>query len=115
MRRVRGHSNDGLELASWNPPQAGFIELPLITPAVLRDVETWKSDCSEKSFRGRTSLLPLGRSGNSLRYVAGLPEGEIATALKISRGTVSSTLHDARQRLGRLLNDDNESKETTDD
>jgi RNA polymerase sigma-70 factor (ECF subfamily) len=61
------------------------------------------------------SLPQRQRQVVMLRYVAGLPEGEIATALKISRGTVSSTLHDARQRLGRLLNDDNESKETTDD
>jgi RNA polymerase sigma factor (sigma-70 family) len=50
-----------------------------------------------------------------LRYVAGLPEGEIASALGISRGTVSSTLHDARQRLGRLLSDDDQVEETTDD
>ncbi len=48
-----------------------------------------------------------------LRYVAGLPEAEIASTLNISRGTVSSTLHDARQRLGRLLNDDDEPTEVT--
>jgi DNA-directed RNA polymerase specialized sigma24 family protein len=44
-----------------------------------------------------------------LRHVAELPEREIAEVLGISRGTVSSTLHDAHQRLGRLLGDDNES------
>jgi RNA polymerase sigma-70 factor (ECF subfamily) len=44
-----------------------------------------------------------------LRHVAGLPERQIAEILGISRGTVSSTLHDAHQRLGRLLGDDNES------
>jgi RNA polymerase sigma-70 factor (ECF subfamily) len=43
-----------------------------------------------------------------LRYVAELPEREIAAALGISRGTVSSTLHDARRHLGQLLNDDDE-------
>jgi DNA-directed RNA polymerase specialized sigma24 family protein len=35
-------------------------------------------------------------------------ENEIGTVLGISRGTVSSTLHDAHQRLGRLLGDENE-------
>jgi len=44
-----------------------------------------------------------------LRHVADLPEGQIARILGISRGTVSSTLHDAHQRLGRLLGDENES------
>jgi RNA polymerase sigma-70 factor (ECF subfamily) len=41
-----------------------------------------------------------------LRYIADLPEAEIATVLGISRGTVSSTLTDARRSLGRMLGDD---------
>jgi RNA polymerase sigma-70 factor (ECF subfamily) len=44
-----------------------------------------------------------------LRHIADLPEAEIARILGISRGTVSSTLHDAHQRLARLLGDENES------
>jgi RNA polymerase sigma-70 factor (ECF subfamily) len=44
-----------------------------------------------------------------LRHVADLPEGQIARILGISRGTVSSTLHDAHQRLGRLLGGEIES------
>jgi RNA polymerase sigma-70 factor, ECF subfamily len=57
-------------------------------------------------------LLPLRqREVVMLRYVAGLPESEIGSTLGISRGTVSSTLHDARQQLGRLLNDDDQDKE----
>ena len=43
-----------------------------------------------------------------LRHVAQMKEDEIGAVLGISRGTVSSTLHDAHQRLGRLLDDDNE-------
>jgi DNA-directed RNA polymerase specialized sigma24 family protein len=50
-----------------------------------------------------------------LRYVADLPEAEIAAVLEISRGTVSSTLRDARVRLGRLLKDDVEPTEVTHD
>lgn len=60
------------------------------------------------------SLPPRQRQVVMLRYVAGLPENEIASTLGISRGTVSSTLHDARQRLGRLLNDE-EHEETKND
>lgn len=38
-----------------------------------------------------------------LRYVADLAEGDIAGVLGVSRGTVASTLSDARRRLaGRL-------------
>jgi RNA polymerase sigma-70 factor (ECF subfamily) len=54
------------------------------------------------------SLPARQRQVVMLRYVAELPEGEIAAALKISRGTVSSTLHDARQHLARWLIDDDE-------
>jgi RNA polymerase sigma factor (sigma-70 family) len=41
-----------------------------------------------------------------LRHVIELKESEIAHALGISRGTVSSTLHDARKKLGRLLEEE---------
>jgi RNA polymerase sigma-70 factor, ECF subfamily len=54
------------------------------------------------------SLSERQRQVVMLRHVAELKESEIGTALGISRGTVSSTLHDAHQRLGRLLNDDHE-------
>jgi RNA polymerase sigma-70 factor (ECF subfamily) len=40
-----------------------------------------------------------------LRYVADLPEAEIATAMGVTRGTVASTLADARARLAELLNE----------
>ncbi len=53
-----------------------------------------------------SSLPQRQRQVVMLRHVADLPEAEIAVALGISRGTVSSTLHDARQQLGRLLSDD---------
>jgi RNA polymerase sigma-70 factor (ECF subfamily) len=61
------------------------------------------------------SLSPRQRQVVMLRYVADLPEAEIATVLKIRRGTVSSTLHDARQGLGRLLTDDAEPTEVAHD
>lgn len=54
------------------------------------------------------SLPERQRQVVMLRHVAELKEREIGAVLGISRGTVSSTLHDAHQRLGRLLNDDEE-------
>jgi RNA polymerase sigma factor (sigma-70 family) len=59
------------------------------------------------------SLSQRQRQVVMLRYAADLPEGEIAATLKISRGTVSSTLRDAHQRLGRLLREDDEPTEVT--
>lgn len=50
--------------------------------------------------------LPLRqRTAVVLRYVADLPEAEIARVMKVSRGTVASTLADARRRLGDELSD----------
>jgi RNA polymerase sigma-70 factor (ECF subfamily) len=39
----------------------------------------------------------------ALRYVADLPEAEIARVMGIARGTVASTLSDARVRLAEML------------
>ncbi len=38
-----------------------------------------------------------------LRYLADLDERDIAEAMGVTRGTVSSTLFDARRRLAQLL------------
>jgi RNA polymerase sigma-70 factor (ECF subfamily) len=46
-----------------------------------------------------------------LRYVADLPETDIAEAMGVRRGTVSSTLADARRRLAELLADDRQIEE----
>lgn len=43
------------------------------------------------------------RTAVALRYVADMPEAEIAEAMRITRGTVASTLHDARRRLATTL------------
>lgn len=45
------------------------------------------------------------RTAIVLRYLADLPEAEIAAAMGVTRGTVSSTLADARRTLEALLED----------
>jgi len=45
------------------------------------------------------------RTAIVLRYVADLPEADIAAALHVSRGTVASNLFDARKALARYLED----------
>ena len=52
------------------------------------------------------SLSVRQRQVVMLRHVGEMSENEIGTVLGISRGTVSSTLHDAHQRLGQLLGDE---------
>lgn len=45
------------------------------------------------------------RTAVVLRYVGDLPEAEIAHVMKVTRGTVASTLADARRRLDIALSD----------
>ena len=53
--------------------------------------------------------LPLRqRTAVVLRYVVDMPESEIAVVMGVSRGTVASTLSDARKHLGRNLLDESE-------
>lgn len=49
------------------------------------------------------SLTPRQREAVVLRYVADLAEPDIAQAMGVSRGTVASTLSDARRSLAGLL------------
>ncbi len=57
----------------------------------------------EPSFLDARELLerlsPRQRTAMVLRYIVDLPEAEVASVMRISRGTVASTLFDARRRL----------------
>jgi RNA polymerase sigma-70 factor (ECF subfamily) len=53
-----------------------------------------------------STLPPRQREVVVLRHIGDLRESEIAQVLGISRSTVSSTLSDAHDRLGHLLDDD---------
>ncbi len=52
------------------------------------------------------SLPERQRTAIVLRYVADLTEADIAAAMRIRRGTVAATLHQARARLAAALRDD---------
>lgn len=53
--------------------------------------------------------LPLRqRTAVVLRYVVDMPQAEIADVMGVTRGTVASTLADARRHLGRNLLDESE-------
>jgi RNA polymerase sigma-70 factor (ECF subfamily) len=54
------------------------------------------------------NLAPRQRTAVVLRYVADLTEADIARAMGVSRGTVSSTLIDARRLIARELESDRE-------
>lgn len=66
-------------------------------PEVPASGEVWEL-VRELPLRQRTAVV--------LRYVAEMTEAEIAGVMRVQRGTVASTLHDARRRLGELLTDD---------
>jgi RNA polymerase sigma factor (sigma-70 family) len=61
------------------------------------------------------ALPPQQRHAIVLRYVADLPELEIATALGVTRGTVASTLSRARAALAAALGDEPIQIEVNDD
>ena len=58
-----------------------------------------------------SALPPRQREVVVLRHIADLREVEIAQVLGISRSTVSSTLSDAHNRLGHLLDDEPQNEE----
>ena len=57
-------------------------------------------------WRAVRALPDRQRTAIVLRYVADLPEADIAEAMHVSRGTVASNLSDARKALARFLGDD---------
>jgi RNA polymerase sigma factor (sigma-70 family) len=83
-----------LHLGNWRPAAAAQADLP--RPELWEAVRT---------------LPDRQRQAVVLRYVADLPEAEVAVALGVTRGTVSSNLADARRRLERLLGEADETSE----
>jgi len=67
---------------------------PVADPVPAPDVALWDAVAQ---------LPPRTRSVVALRYVADFPEARIAEVLGITRGTVASTLHEARRRLADRL------------
>jgi RNA polymerase sigma-70 factor (ECF subfamily) len=67
---------------------------PGVAPAPEPDVALWQA-VAQLPQRERLMVV--------FRYVGDLPEADIARALGVTRGTVSSTLSRARQRLAHTL------------
>ena len=86
-RTLRRRSTEAKILQRQLPPEGPGAPLP----------EVWQA-VAQLPLRQRTAIV--------LRFVADLPEADIATAMGVRRGTVSSTLALARQRLSELLQDD---------
>lgn len=56
-------------------------------------------------LRAVQRLPPRARTAVVLRYVADLPESEVAEIMGVAPGTVAATLSNARRRLAALLTD----------
>ena len=54
-------------------------------------------------WRAVADLPPRARTAIALRYVADLPEAEIASVMNVTRGTVAATLSHARKQLAAVL------------
>ena len=91
-RQFRRHSREQLALR----------RLPVPTGVADDHTEVWEA-VAALPLRQRTAIV--------LRYLADLPETAIAEAMGVSRGTVASTLSDARHRLGHLLADHDTTQE----
>jgi RNA polymerase sigma-70 factor (ECF subfamily) len=79
-----------------------FLRRPKIVPVPAPAGEIWQIV---------SGLPPRQREVVVLRHIGDLSEAEIAQVLGISRSTVSSTLSDAHDRLGNLLDGDPTSEE----
>ena len=86
-RTLRRRSAEARILQRQQLPEAPGGPLP----------EVWQA-VAQLPARQRTAIV--------LRFVADLPEADIALAMGVRRGTVSSTLALARRRLSELLQDD---------
>ena len=68
-----------------------------------RPAPTMTADPDDRLWRAVRQLSPRARTAIALRYVADLPEKEVATAMGIKRGTVAATLSRARSQLAEQL------------
>lgn len=111
-------------LASWD--RVGRMASPgawVYTVALNEARRTWRRSRLERRYLARqrledvpaptapddtlgravAALPPRARTAVALRYVADLPEAEIADVMNVHRGTVSATLSAARRQLAATL------------
>jgi RNA polymerase sigma-70 factor (ECF subfamily) len=70
---------------------------PPMLPSAVVDRDLWNAV---------SQLPPRARTAVALRYIADLPEAEVARMMGIRRGTVAATLHAARAKLAEVLEEE---------
>jgi RNA polymerase sigma factor (sigma-70 family) len=88
---------------AWRRRRRAALERRLLA---RRRVDSIVPAPAEEAWDLVRKLAPRQRSAIVLRYVADLTEADVARAMGISRGTVSSTLVDARRAIARLLEEE---------
>ena len=76
------------------------LALGRLQPSAVADPPDEPDD---ELWRAVVELSPRARQAVALRYVADLPEAEVAAALGVTRGSVARTLSRARARLQEQL------------
>ena len=99
-KRARAPSTYGLEAAESSPPvlHGGEVRTP--------DRELSDRETSERLKQALESLTPDLREPLLLHTVSGMKYREVADALGLPIGTVTSRIHAARMKLQELLGDD---------
>lgn len=73
-----------------------------LTPRPLESV-AGPSEPDDELWRAVATLTPRARTAIALRYVADLPEAQVAELMGVARGTVAATLSSARRKLAGIL------------
>jgi RNA polymerase sigma factor (sigma-70 family) len=73
-----------------------------LAPAPVDSVSA-PAEPDEELWQAVKTLPSRARTAIALRYVADLPEAEIAELMRVKRGTVAATLFSARKKLAQML------------
>lgn len=73
------------------------------TARIARSVAPAPTEPDDTLWEAVRELSPRARTAIALRYVADMPEAEIAQSMRVARGTVAATLFSARRQLADAL------------
>jgi RNA polymerase sigma-70 factor (ECF subfamily) len=95
--------------------RAGHERRLLVWVATTVPTEAPPPAWSPEVWEALATLPRREREAVALRYVADLPVAEVAALMGVAPGTAASTLHSARERLGRALTPLTDAAEETSD